>query len=87
MIARLLAAIAGGVLTLILERPLISALSALAGAWGMVLGAFRLFGWHHVPAGSLKPPASYGVMIACWLVIALIGAGIQLRSGHRRKKS
>ena len=87
MIARVLAAIAGGILTLILERPLISILSAIAGAWGMVLGAFRLLGWHHVSAGSLKPSASYGVMIACWLVIALIGAGIQLRSGHRRKKS
>ena len=50
MIARVLAAIAGGILTLILERPLISILSALAGAWGIVLGAFRLFGWHHVSA-------------------------------------
>jgi hypothetical protein len=87
MIARVLAAIAGGILTLILERPLVSILSAFAGAWGIVLGAFRLFGWHHVSAGSHKPPANYGVMIACWLVIALIGVGIQLRSGHKQKKS
>ena len=86
MIARVIGAIAGGSLTLILERPLISILSALAGAWGIVLGAFRLFGWHHVAAGSHKPPANYGVMIACWLVLGLVGIGIQLRSTHRQKE-
>ena len=86
MIARVLAAIAGGILTLILERPLISILSALAGAWGIVFGVFRLFGWHHVAAGSHKPPANYGVMIACWLVLGLVGIGIQLRSTHRQKE-
>jgi len=86
MIARVLGAIAGGILTLILERPLISILSALAGAWGIVLGAFRLFGWHHVAAGSHKPPANYGIMIACWLVLALIGVGVQLRAGRRQRR-
>jgi len=86
MIARVLAAIVGGILTLILERPLISILSALAGAWGIVLGVFRLFGWHHVAAGSHKPPANYGPMIACWLVLGLIGIWLQLRSSHRQKK-
>jgi hypothetical protein len=86
MIARALAAIAGGILTLILERSLVSILSALAGAWGIVLGAFRLFGWHHVAAGSNKPPANYGLMIACWLVLGFIGVWIQLRSSRRRKR-
>ena len=86
MIARVLGAIAGGILTLILERPLISILSALAGAWGIVLGAFRLFGWHHVAAGSHKPPANYGMMIACWLVLALIGIGLQLRGGRGQRR-
>ena len=86
MIARVIGAIAGGLLTLILERPLISVLSALAGAWGMVLGAFRLLGWHHVAAGSHKPPANYGMMIVCWLVLGLAGTGIQLRSSYRQKK-
>ena len=86
MTARVLAAIAGGILTLILERPLVSILSAFAGAWGIVLGTFKLFGWHHVSAGAHRPPANYGVMIACWLVIALIGVGIQLRSGSKQKK-
>jgi len=86
MIARVLGAIAGGILTLILERPLISILSALAGAWGIVLGAFRLFGWHHAAAGSHKPPANYGMMIACWLVLALIGIGLQLRGGRGQRR-
>ena len=86
MIARVLAAITGGILTLILERPLISILSALAGAWGIVLGTFRLFGWHHVSAHPNRPPANYGVMIALWLVLGLIGIMVQLRSRHRHKR-
>jgi hypothetical protein len=83
MIARVIGAIAGGILTLILERPLISILSAFAGAWGIVLGTVRLVGRHHVSADAHGQPANYGVMIACWLVLGLIGAGIQLRSGSR----
>jgi hypothetical protein len=79
MLARLIAAIAGGILTLILERPLISVLSAFAGGWGVVFGAFKLLGWHHGTAGARTPPANYGMMIACWLVLGLIGAGVQLR--------
>jgi len=86
MIARVLAAIVGGILTLILERPLISVLSALAGAWGIVLGVSRLFGWHHVSAYPHGPPANYGVMIALWLVLGLTGIMVQLRSRRRHKK-
>jgi len=86
MIARVLAAVAGGVLTLVLERSLISILSALAGAWGIVLGAFRLLGWHLVNTGSRNPPANYGVMMACWLILGLVGIGIQLRSGRRKRR-
>ncbi len=87
MIARVLAAIAGGVLTLVLERTLVSVLSAFAGGWGMVLGAFKLLGWYHVTAGTRTPYANYGLMLACWLVLGLIGAGVQLRSGGRKKKT
>lgn len=82
VIARVVAAIVGGILTLILERPLVSILSAFAGAWGAVLGTFRLFGWHHASAQAHKPSAGYGIMIACWLVLALVGIGVQLRSGR-----
>jgi Domain of unknown function (DUF4203) len=87
MIARVLAAIVGGILTLILERQLVSILSALAGGWGIVLGAFKLFGWYQVTAGAKTPYANYGLMIACWLVVGLIGAGVQLRSGGRTKRA
>jgi len=87
MVASLLGAVAGGILTLVLERPLISVLSAFAGGWGVVLGAFRLFGWYQVAADAKSPPAGYGLMVACWLVLGLIGAGVQLRSSGRKKKA
>jgi len=86
MFAGVLGALAGGVLILFIERPLVSILSALAGAWGIVLGAFRILGWHHIATGASKPPAGYGIMVACWLVLALVGAGVQLRSGRGRKE-
>jgi len=85
MLIRLVAAIAGGILTLVLERTLVSILSALAGAWGITLGAFSLLGWHDVSAAPKPSPANYGLMIACWLVLGLIGAGVQLRSGRKKK--
>jgi hypothetical protein len=84
MLARLIAAIAGGVLTLVLERPLVSVLSAFAGAWGIALGTFSLLGWHHITAGTKSLPANYGLMTACWLVLGLVGAGIQLRAGKKK---
>jgi len=87
MLARLIAAVAGGVLTLVLERPLVSVMSAFAGGWGIVFGAAKLFGWYHVAAGAKAPPANYGVMIACWLALGLIGAGIQLRAAGRKRRS
>jgi hypothetical protein len=86
LLIRIAGAIIGGILTLVLERPLVSILSALAGAWGIVLGAFRILGWYRSAAGTGKPPANYGIMVACWLVLALVGAGVQLRSGRGRKE-
>ena len=87
MLAHLIAAIVGGILTLVLERPLVSVLAALAGSWGIVFGAFRLVGWHHVAAGAKAPSTHYGVLIACWLVLGIIGAGVQFRSDGRRKRA
>lgn len=86
MLVRVIAAVAGGILTLIVERPLVSILSAFAGAWGIVFGAFQLFGWYHVTAVTKSPPANYGLMIVGWLVLGFIGTGVQLRSGVRHKK-
>ena len=79
MLVRVIAAVAGGILTLMVERPLVSILSAFAGAWGIVLGAFQLLGWYHVTAVAKSPPANYGLMIVSWLVVGIIGAGGQLR--------
>ena len=85
VLIRIVAAIIGGILTLLLERPLVSILSAFAGGWGIAIGAFRLLGWYH-NTGDGRPSANYGIMVACWLVLALIGAGVQLRSGSRHDK-
>ncbi len=79
MLVRVIAAVAGGILTLIIERPLVSILSAFAGAWGIVFGAFHLLGWYHVTAGAKTPPANYGLMIVGWVVLGVIGAGVQIR--------
>jgi hypothetical protein len=87
MLAALLGAVVGGILTLVLERPLISVLSAFAGGWGIALGAFRLFGWHEVAAGRESPLTDYWPLIACWLVLGLLGAAVQLRSARRKKKA
>jgi hypothetical protein len=82
VLIRIVAAIIGGILTLLIERPLVSILSSFAGAWGIVFGSFQLLGWHRT-AGPDKAPAHYGIMVACWLVLALLGAVVQLRSGGR----
>jgi hypothetical protein len=84
LLIRMVAAISVGLLTLLLERPLVSVLSAFVGAWGIVFGAFKLLGWYEVAAGTQRPPAIYGVMVAGWLLLALIGAGVQLRTAGRR---
>jgi hypothetical protein len=84
MLIRLAAAIAGGILTLILERPLVSILSALAGGLGTAAGTFELLGWYRIATGVKTPPANYGAMIACGLILGLIGAGVQLRTAGRR---
>jgi len=85
MIGRVIGAIVGGILCLLLERPLVSVLSAFTGAWGLAFGTFRLFGWYHIIASARRPPANYGLMVACWLILGLIGAGVQLRSGKKPK--
>jgi hypothetical protein len=85
MLIRIVGALIGGVLALLVERPLVSILSAFAGGWGVVIGTFLLLGWYHA-AGHSRPPANYGIMVACWLVLALTGAAVQLRSGSRHGK-
>jgi hypothetical protein len=84
MFIRLAAGIAGGILTLVLERPLVSILSAFAGGLGTAAGTFELLGWYHVAKGVHTPPANYGAMIACGLILGLFGAGVQLRAAGRQ---
>ncbi|MCX6842995.1 MAG: DUF4203 domain-containing protein [candidate division WOR-3 bacterium] len=85
LLVRVIAAAAGGILTLIVERPLVSILSAFLGGWGVVLGAFQLLGWYHVTAGAKSSPANYGFMVLAWVIIGILGSLAQLRGGRRWK--
>jgi hypothetical protein len=85
MLVRVIAAVVGGILTLIIERPLVSILSAFAGAWGIVFGAFQLFGWYHVTAVAKSPPANYGYAVIAWVIVGVIGSLAQLSSNKARK--
>jgi hypothetical protein len=84
LLIRIGGAIVGGILTLLIERPLVSILSAFAGGWAVVYGTFQLLGWRHDVFGG-KVSVSYVITVACWLVLALVGAGVQLQSGRRRR--
>jgi hypothetical protein len=85
MLARVIAAVAGGVLTLMAEKPLVSILSAFAGAWGIVLGAFQLLGWYHVTTVAKSSPANFGYMVLAWVIVGVIGSLAQLGGGKRLK--
>jgi len=85
MLVRVIAAVAGGILTLVIERPLVSILSAFAGAWAVVFGAFRLLGWYHVAAIATSPPANYGYMVLAWVIIGIAGSITQLSGGRKKK--
>jgi hypothetical protein len=85
MLVRVIAAVVCGILTLVIERPLVSILSAFAGAWGIVFGVFQLFGWYHVAATAKSPPANYGYAIIAWVIVGVIGSLAQLSSNKARK--
>ncbi len=82
-LVRIIAALACGILTLVLERSLVSILSAFAGAWGVIFGAFHLLGWYRGPRPS-QP--GYWAMLACWLVLGLAGSAVQLRTRGKQVK-
>jgi hypothetical protein len=85
------AAIVGGVLTLLLQRTLVSVLTAFGGAWGGVAGVFHLVGWYDLSAdpATLATVRSDGshfwIIVGCWLVLGTLGSAAQL-SAKRKKK-
>jgi hypothetical protein len=99
-----LCSIAGAALAMYLQRYVIIVGTAFGGSWTLIVGALALVGDRAAsaaPAGDvwvvypLEPaPGSEWVRIA-WLVLGLLGTGVQLgwtagekgRVGRRRKKS
>jgi hypothetical protein len=77
------AAVIGGLLTLLLERVLVSVLTALAGAWGVVFGVGRLLGGQ---SAAGRPPEHLWLLTAAWAVTAILGMAVQLRGKRRDKK-
>jgi hypothetical protein len=84
-------AVGGGVLVLILQRAMVSALTAFAGAWGAVIGAFHLAGWVDMQLGLRacdalrQAPNRFILVLGCWIVLGIVGTAVQL-SGRRRRR-
>lgn len=99
-----LCSIAGAALAMYLQRYVIIVGTAFGGAWTLIVGAMALIGDRAATAASagevwvvypLEPaPGSEWVRVA-WIVLGLLGTGVQLgwtagekgRVGRRRKKS
>ena len=79
------AALGCGILTLLFERPLVSVLTALAGALGIVAGSYQLLGWYHVTAIAKSPPANCGYMVLAWVIVGAVGSFAQLSRGGARR--
>ena len=87
----IVAAILGGLLTLFLQKPAVSVLTAFGGAWGVVAGVFHLVGWYDLQQGFQSfqglrgTPGHFLVVIACWLVLGMFGTIAQLAAGRKRR--
>ncbi|MFO7675186.1 MAG: DUF4203 domain-containing protein [bacterium] len=80
-----------GVVTVFLERAMVTVLTALAGAWGVALGAFHLARWLDMSRGiSALAPANVGpgrlpVIAGAWLLLALVGMLAQFGQARTRR--
>ncbi len=85
-------AVAGGILGLVLQKRIVSILTAFIGAWGVVAGTFHLLGWYSIRAGLRNPAALkttgayFYLMLVMWLGLGILGALVQLGMARRRKK-
>jgi len=86
------AGIAGGVLALLLQRPVVSILTAFAGAWGIVAGVCHFTGWADIRTGLLAPgllpaPApGFFIALGGWFLLGVLGSLVQLRAGGRKRR-
>jgi hypothetical protein len=85
-------AIAGGILGLVLQKRIVSILTAFIGAWGVVAGTFHLLGWYSIRVGLRDPAALkttgayFYLMLVMWLGLGILGALVQLGMARRRRK-
>jgi hypothetical protein len=85
--------IAGAILALVFQRYVIIAGTAFGGAWTALIGALAMFGdraaRHAADATGVwivypfNPAPARPWMTAAWLIVAVLGVIVQLRSGKR----
>jgi MFS family permease len=81
----LIGALVGGILTLLIQHPVISFLTGFLGAWWVVAGLFSLFGKTrlHLSDGYDLP-----LMAMLWLGLGVAGFLVQMfKTGRKREKA
>jgi hypothetical protein len=86
------AGIAGGVLALLLQRPVISVLTGFSGAALAVAGLFQLLGRYQIPRvpspEALRPaPGQFLWLALAWVVLGVAGSLVQLAGGRKQPES
>lgn len=92
-VAIIVVSVAGAVASTVLQRYVVIVGTAFGGAWTMIVGAVNLMAarastrpaddvWILYPM-TLGPEQRW--MVIAWLVLGLIGTGIQLRGGRKKK--
>lgn len=93
-VAIVVVSVAGAIASMVLQRYVVVVGTAFGGAWTIVVGAVNLM----TARGTVRTPADdvwilYPLTLAPdqrwlvigWLVLGLIGTGIQLRGGRKKK--
>ncbi len=77
-------ALIGGVLAVLIQRPVLSFLTAFVGSWWVVAGFFSLFGRTRL---RLADGAEMPLIAILWLGLGVLGFLVQLlRTGRHREK-
>jgi len=81
-----LAAILGGIIALLLQRPMIILSTAFSGAWLVILGVAHLAGTPFDLIKVLQQPdllrhadVQFYIMFFLWILLSIVGAGVQFK--------
>ena len=88
-------ALIGGILAVMFQRLIITASTAMIGAWYMVAGAFTFLGSEYTPLKMFSDPDSMTgidegpglVLLLSWLALSVSGMIFQYRYGPKKEKS